>query len=136
MSSLFYIVSPLLQISANMAMHQISTALKSPVQKELLETRGIWRPLMDPLMLYPLAGAPFINAIILHQVARALNITNKGDFYSGCSLAFILWCAGPLHGMFINYTSLKTSVQVTIHFTLTTLVVALINGACYGYFSK
>jgi hypothetical protein len=134
MTTLFYIVSPLLQITANAALHQFSTAVKSPVQTELLNKKGIWRPLMDPLMLYPFVGAPIVNAIMLHQVCNALQVPAIKSIYGGMFVSLILWCSGPLHGMLINYTSVKVSALVSVHFALTTLVSAMINGAVYAYY--
>jgi hypothetical protein len=136
MSTLFYVISPLCQIGANFLLHQFSTAVKSPVQKELMDKKGIWRPLMDPLMLYPFIGAPVVNAIMLHQICQAFQISTTGTVLGSCRIALWLWVFGPLHGMLINYTSVKVSAIVSVHFALTTLVSALINGAVYGYFQS
>lgn len=90
---------------------------------------------MDPLMLYPFVGAPIVNAIMLHQVCNALQVPAIKSIYGGMFVSLILWGAGPLHGMLINYTSVKVSALVSVHFALTTLVSALINGAVYAYYA-
>jgi len=125
------------QVLLNLLSHALSSALNPAVQRELSSPRGIWRPLKDPLMLYPLLGAPLVQAIVLHQLHAALRLPSvAGDVRSACALAAMLWAAGPLHGMLINYTSLRVSANVTAHFTLTTLACALVNGLLLAQFSS
>ncbi len=135
----FYAASTLAQIAAGAAVHALSTAgaaLGSPVQKELAAPRGIWRPLAHPLMLYPFLGQPLVNAVLLHQVTAALRVPSvAGDVAAGCRLAFLLWLLGAAHGILINHASLRVSFAVTLHFLLSTLLLALVNGALFAYFS-
>ena len=136
---IFYAASALAQIAASAFVHALSTAgaaLGSPVQKELAAPRGVWRPLSHPFMLYPLLGQPLVSAVLLHQVTAALRVPSvAGDVAAGCRLAALLWAAGAAHGILINYSSLKVSFAVTLHFLLTTLLLALVNGALFAYFS-
>jgi len=135
----FYAASALAQIAAGAAVHALSTAgaaLGSPVQKELQAPRGIWRPLAHPFMLYPLIGQPLVSAVLLHQVTAALRVPSvAGDAAAGCRLAALLWLAGAAHGILINFASLKVSFAATLHFLLSTLLLALINGALFAHFS-
>ena len=133
---LFYMASWAAQVSLNFLSHALSSALTPAVQAELASKKGIWRPLQGALMLYPLLGAPLVNAVALHQLSAALSLPSvAGDWRRGCALAACLWAVGPAHGMLINFTSLKVSMQVTAHFTLTTLALALANGALFAHFS-
>ena len=133
---LFYLASWAAQVSLNLLSHTLSSALSPAVQAELGNKKGIWRPMQDALMLYPLLGAPLVNAVALHQLSAALGLPSvAGDWRRGCALATCLWAVGPAHGMLINFTSLKISLQVTVHFALTTLALALANGFLFAHFS-
>jgi hypothetical protein len=125
------------QVALSLLSHALSSALNPAVQRELTSPRGIWRPQKEPLMLYPLLGAPLVHAVALHQLHAALRLPSvAGDARSACALAAMLWAAGPLHGMLINYASLKVSANVTGHFALTTLACALVNGLLLAQFAS
>jgi hypothetical protein len=132
----FYLASWAAQVLVNLLSNALSSRFNPAAQAELQSKKGIWRPLNDPLMLYPLLFAPLVNAIALHQLHAALQLPSvSGSVRSGCALSACLWAVGPLHGMLINYTSVKVSALLSAHFALTTLALALVNGALLSYFS-
>ena len=133
----FYLASWAAQVALNLLSSVLSSRLNPAATAELASKKGIWRPLTDPLALYPLLGAPLVNAIALHQLHAALRLPSVagGGWRGGCGLALALWAAGPLHGLVINFSSLKTSALLTAHFATTTLVLALANGALFALMS-
>jgi hypothetical protein len=132
----FYIASWVAQVLVGLLSNALSSRINPAVTSELQAKKGPWRSNTDPLMLYPLVGAPLLNAIALHQLHAALHMPSvSGSARNGCALAACLWAVGPLHGLLVNFTSLKVSALVTVHFALTTLAMALVNGALFAHFT-
>ena len=132
----FYAASWAAQVAVGLLAGALSSALNPAVQRELANARGVWRGQKEPLMLYPLLGAPLVSAIALHQLHAGLRLPSvAGDARGACALAAALWAIGPLHGLVINYTSLKVSALATGHFALTTLACALVNGLLLAHHS-
>lgn len=123
------------QVAASIVFHVVVHAVAgSAVEAELNDPRGVWRPMTDARMMYPIAVAPLANAAILHFVRGALRVPVP-DARAGVALAVLIWLVGPGHGLVVEWMSMKVSAAVTLHFVLSTLLLACVNGAVLGYFA-
>ena len=121
----FVAVSYIAQFATSIIFHVLSKAIVGPgVQNELQDPKGIFRPMNDVRMVYPLLGAPFINSIVLWNLRSLL----RAPFNDGVTLALAVWLVGSAHGIFIQWTSNKVSFAATLHFLASTCALAVVNG--------
>ena len=131
----FLMCSAILQLFVMLSLGSIPLKFIDEAQREIADPNGkVFRPYTDPRMAIMLLTQPSLCCLSLGILKWWFNV-ELNSISAGTKMATMLWVCTSLHGIFIDYCSYKESPSVAMLFTTSSLLCAIINGACLAKFS-